>query len=130
MRLQVLTFAVVSILGCASVATAQEVYQWKDANGVTHFSQTPPKQGQYQQRAITNKGASQPHAPTQAAAPTENPQCTAARANVATLRSDNVVHEAGADGKPGRVLSAEERANQLELANAAIKAYCAPPPAR
>src|SRR5690606_4995579 len=22
--------------------TASEVYQWKDANGVTHFSQTPP----------------------------------------------------------------------------------------
>ena len=30
-------------LACvAGLASAQQIYKWKDANGVTHFSQTPP----------------------------------------------------------------------------------------
>ena len=34
----------VSVLA-APAAFAGEVYQWKDAGGVTHYSQTPPSQG-------------------------------------------------------------------------------------
>lgn len=120
----VATVAALSLLLACASAAAQEVYQWKDANGVTHYSQTPPRQGQYQQRAITHKGASHPYAPTRVEAAAENVQCTSARANLTALRGDGVVREAGTDGNPGRVLSAEERANQTELANAAIKAYC------
>lgn len=104
---------------------AQEVYQWKDANGVTHYSQTPPARGQYQQRAITHSGATQPQA-AQAAVATESAQCSAARENLRVLTSGVPVHEAGEDGKPGRALSDAERSSQTDLANAAIKAYCAP----
>ncbi len=128
-RLQVFAFTALSVLAASGSAFAQvqEVYQWKDANGVTHYSQTPPAQGQYQQRAITHKGASQPQAATGGEEPVENAQCTSARENLAALRSGDTVHEAGADGHPGRALNAEERANQTELANAAIKAYCRNP---
>ena len=31
-------------LSAAPTVFAGEVYQWKDANGVTHYSQTPPAQ--------------------------------------------------------------------------------------
>jgi len=127
-RLPFLALAALCLLA-ASVGHAGEVYQWKDANGVTHYSQTPPPKGSYQQRQITNSGAS---AALQTAAqaetaPTENPQCTTARANVEALAGTRPVHEAGEDGQPGRALNDAERASQLELANAAVKAYCTTP---
>lgn len=106
--------------------TASDVFQWKDANGVTHYSQTPPAKGSYQQRQITAAGASA----AQAAAPQaaeESPNCTTARGNVAALSDGRPVHEAGEDGQPGRALNDAERASQLELARAAVKAYCDTP---
>lgn len=119
-----------TVLGLAAGGlSAGEVYQWKDANGVTHYSQTPPPKGQYQQRQITHQGAAalQPVNAATAKPAAENPQCATARANVEALRSGNPVHEADADGKPGRALSDGERSSQLELANVAVKAYCNTP---
>ncbi|WP_238346179.1 DUF4124 domain-containing protein [Luteimonas saliphila] len=113
----------------ASTAYAAEVYQWKDANGVTHYSQTPPPKGSYQQRQITSAGAGTALQAAQTEAPADNPQCAAARANVAALAGNRPVHEAGEDGQPGRALNDAERASQLELANAAVKAYCTTPAA-
>ena len=126
-----LAIAAALLLATAASATAQQrVYQWKDASGVTHYSQTPPPKGKYQQRQITSQGASIPQ-PVNATATTAetNPQCTTARANVEALKGTSPVHEAGADGKPGRALSDSERSSQLELANAAVKAYCTTRPA-
>ena len=120
-----------SVLGLATGGvSAGEVYQWKDANGVTHYSQTPPPKGQYQQRQITHHGATAPQPVTAAAAKPaaeETPQCATARASVEALKGGNPVHEADADGKPGRLLGDDERSSRLELANAAVKAYCNPP---
>jgi hypothetical protein len=123
-RLAFLVFAAGLI--AAPAAFSGEVYQWKDANGVTHYSQTPPSSGAYQLRQITATGA----ATAQTAAPKaaeENPNCTAARANVTALSGERPVHEAGADGQPGRALNDAERAAQLDLARAAVKAYCDTP---
>lgn len=127
-RLPLLALAALCLLA-ASAGHAGEVYQWKDANGVTHYSQTPPPKGSYQQRQITSSGASAAlqTAAQAEAAPAENTQCATARANVAALAGDRPVHEAGADGQPGRALNDAERASQLELANAAVKAYCTTP---
>lgn len=122
----VMTLGLAATLLSAGLA-AQEVYQWKDANGVTHYSQTPPPRGQYQQRAITQRGATQPQTTTTPAANAqESESCKNARANLAVLQGGQPVHEAGADGKPGRALSDAERTSQTDLANAAIKAYCTP----
>lgn len=120
--------ALVAGLSAVSVASAAEVYQWKDASGVTHYSQTPPPKGSYQQRQITSSGAgaAQATAP-QATAAVDNPNCATARANVAALSGGRPVREAGEDGQPGRALNDAERASQLELANAAVKAYCDSP---
>ena len=61
-RAKLLLIAGLSLAGLAGAdaVAAGEVYQWKDANGVTHYSQTPPPKGQYQQRQITDKGAAAP----------------------------------------------------------------------
>src|SRR5690606_8559383 len=112
-RLPILILAAAGLLAAAAVH-AGEVYQWKDANGITHYSQTPPPKGSYQQRAISGDraGSAQPVA-AQAAA--EDPRCATAQANVAALASGRPVHEAGEEGQPGRALNDAERASQTEL---------------
>ncbi|WP_058833731.1 DUF4124 domain-containing protein [Luteimonas abyssi] len=117
-----------------AVAVAQEIYQWKDANGVTHFSETPPASGAYSQRRITQHSVTPPAAApavstTATAAPArpqENPratQCQTARANIDALTSDAQVQQDDGSGTP-RVLSDSERAAQLDFAQAAARAYC------
>lgn len=115
---------------------ASEVYQWKDANGVTHYSQTPPEKGTYTQRVIAQNGSAAPVAQTAAsgttattadAAASANPQCTTARKNIAALEGKLAVQQdSDGDGKPDKTLSDAERASQLEFAQAAVKAYCTP----
>ncbi len=124
-RLPILALAAAGLLA-ASAVQGGEVYQWKDANGVTHYSQTPPPKGSYQQRVLSGDraGSAQPVAAQSATVPAENANCATARANVAALSSGRPVHEAGEDGQPGRALNDAERASQLELANAAVKTYC------
>ena len=117
------------VLATAAVpASAQQsggrLYQWKDANGVTHYSQTPPARGQYQARTVNNRAASPSPATTAAAdAPAETPSCTRARANLKLLESDQPLRmEGGGDA----VLTAEQRQAQTELAQASIRAHCTP----
>jgi len=106
--------------------TAGEVFQWTDANGVTHYSQTPPTQGGYEHRLITSSGAAAPTA-SEPAADAANPHCATARANIAALQGEgDVQQDTDGDGEPDSVLDADQRAAQLELAQAAVKAYCAP----
>lgn len=123
-------FALGAVLALAAAPvlaqqTAGEVYQWTDANGVTHYSQTPPSQGRYEHRLITSSGAA---APVAAAAPSAgNPQCEVARGNIAALEGEgDVQQDTDGDGTPDVVLDATQRAAQLELARAAVKAYCTP----
>jgi hypothetical protein len=124
-RIPLLAVALSALCGLAA-AHAGEVYQWKDANGVTHYSQTPPPQGQYRQRQITHAGTTAPQASSQPDPSHEKPQCATARANLEVLESGQPVQELGEDGKPGRVLNEAEHNRQLELANAAVRAYCQP----
>ncbi|MGY1458863.1 MULTISPECIES: DUF4124 domain-containing protein [unclassified Luteimonas] len=106
--------------------TAGEVYQWTDASGVTHYSQTPPDKGRYEHRLITSSGAAATTA-TEPAAAVENPQCATARANIAALQGEgDVQQDTDGDGKPDSVLDADQRSAQLDLAQAAVKAYCTP----
>lgn len=121
-----IAIALAAIPAAHAQQTAGEVYQWKDANGVTHYSQTPPANGRYEQRLINSAGSAAPVAQAAAAAP-ENAQCSAARANMAALQSaGDVQQDTDGDGKPDQVLDPTQRANQMELAQAAIKAYCTP----
>jgi hypothetical protein len=122
----VLVLAAISLSDARAQQTAGEVFQWTDANGTTHYSQTPPAKGAYKQRVINHSGAAVANkGPVTLAA--ENPQCATARSNIALLQSSAVVQQAGdGEGQPVRPLSAAERSSQLELAQAALKAYCTP----
>ena len=119
----------------AAPIAASEVYSWKDARGVTHYSQTPPPAGtRFEVRNVHGKAASStPTTPAPVATPAaaattasaggDNTQCELARTNVAALKGEGAVQQIGADGKP-RELGGNERADQLALSEAAVRAYC------
>ena len=114
--------AIALLLVAAPGLAQQRVYQWKDAKGVTHYTDMPPAQ-QHRSRDIDNKG----NAPDIAAVkPVENEQCANSRINLARLQTNQAVGvDTNGDGKSDRNLSSDERASQIELNQAAVKAYCA-----
>jgi len=112
------------VLASATHAQASRVYQWKDAQGVTHFSDQPPPAGAEKRKiGEDSRGLEAPAA----AKPAENPQCAAAKGNLAILASNSTVQQdTDGDGKPDVTLDEQGRANQKALAEAAVKAYCKP----
>ena len=122
----------VSTLGlCAAgllligTATAQQkVYQWKDAQGRMHYSSSPPPSGKFTVRGAV---AGSPATAVAKPAVPENVQCKQARSNLSVLKgSSNVQIDSDGDGKPDRLLSADEHANQVKLAESTIAVSCAP----
>ncbi|HNV79553.1 MAG TPA: DUF4124 domain-containing protein [Thermomonas sp.] len=109
------------LVAAPTLAQQQRVYQWKDANGVTHYTDLPPTQA-HKSRDIDNKGNAPEVATVKAA---ENPQCASSRANLQKLQANQTIGvDTDGDGKSDRNLSSDERASQIELNQAAIKAYC------
>lgn len=120
MRLAIATALALATCVLAPGAHAQQVYKWKDANGATRYTQTPPPKGAYTVKAV-QKGPPAPAA--KPALPAEPAQCATARNNVLMLQGKNTVQmDSDGDGKPDRVLGDEDRANQLALAQATLKA--------
>lgn len=126
-----LSCLILSALLAAPLACAQSMYQWKDAQGVTHYSDVPPPKSNLKGRQIDAADAMARAAMPAGAqtAPTESAQCSSARLNQKILSGAAPVRQLGEDGKPGAVLSDAQRASQRELADAAVKAYCSPPAA-
>lgn len=123
LRTALLATAVLA-LGTAPAAFADELYQWKDANGVTHYSQTPPAQGKYQARSIYHREQAI-DAGTPTAAPVESSQCTTARKNIELLQSGSRLQmDSDGDGKADRDLSDNEREKQLQIAQTVARVNC------
>ncbi len=118
--------AIVLCFGLAASAMAADVYKWKDAKGVTHYSETPPPKGSAEYRMFLyakREGA-------KAAVSAEANQCTTARSNVSLLESGKPLRrDTDGDGKPDTDLNDKDRAQQLELAKMVLRANCAAQPA-
>lgn len=119
------------LLGLAIVATlpavAGEIYQWKDAKGVTHYSDSPPAGQKHQTRAVNARAATV--APV-ASKPVANADCSNARSNLELLKGGAKVGlDTDKDGKPDRELTAAERASRLKMAEAQMEIYCDAPSA-
>lgn len=109
------------LMAAPGLAQQQRVYQWKDAKGVTHYTDLPPAQA-HSSRDINNRGGTSEVATVK---PVENEQCTNSRSNLARLQANQAVGvDTNGDGKSDRNLSSDERASQIELNQAAVKAYC------
>lgn len=109
-------------------AMAQDrVYQWKDTNGVSHYSQNPPPGHAYQERVVDVVDPATPASAT-AAVPAESPQCTQARSNLKLLDGNNatLLMDSDKDGKPDKPLDTAERDRQRNLARQLIQRQCKP----
>ena len=107
----------------SAAAVAGDVYQWKDARGVTQYSSSPPPKGAFKVRTINNHGAAATATAVADAKPTENSQCGAARKNIEALQGKGAVQQdSDGDGKGDKTLSDSERASQLALAQATLNA--------
>ena len=119
------TLALLLLASACAPAFAQKVYQWKDARGVTHYSDSPPPGQQVKDRRIDNRG--EPVVEVAAGKSVESPQCATAKLNLKLLAGTGAVQQdTDGDGKPDKSLSDQDRLNQRELATAAAKAYCTP----
>ncbi len=112
-----------AILAIALPAGAGELYQWKDAKGVTHYADAPPVGQVYKSRILNNAGyGGQATAPKTA----ESAQCMTARMNLEHLTgSQPIGFDADGDGKPDAVFDAAQRAEQTRLAGKAVERRCA-----
>ena len=125
LRTALLATAVLA-LGTAPAAFADELYQWKDANGVTHYSQTPPPQGKFAARSIYHREQAAEGQPVEAA-PTESRQCITARGNIELLQSGTKLQlDSDGDGKADKDLDDSARAEQLRIAQTVARVNCSP----
>src|SRR5512146_745074 len=146
-RLPVVVF-VAAALALAASANAQ-VYKWKDAKGVTHYSDSAPPSGTEYQRVKVSSGATAPAAPAPAstgsagapassgaAAParastTRIPDTAANRAklckdldrNIGLLSSDQPLTSGDANA-PQQNMSDVQRRQELATARAQKSQYC------
>ena len=113
-------------LAFAATALAGPVYTWKDAKGVTHYSDAPPAGQKSNSRTMGERPATPAAAPKVVA----NADCTNARSNLTVLQGkDRVFMDENKDGKPDRELNAGERATRLKQAEHEVELYCEQPAA-
>lgn len=150
MRSFVVASAIGLSLACiAGFASAQQIYRWKDANGVTHFSQTPPSSGtHFTKMHLTGEpdvssnpppasGSADNTEPSanapQQTAPASSTQpdtasnraelCKQLSSNISLLQSKQPVVTGGGNGKQ-EVMSDNAREAQLATARAQQAQYC------
>lgn len=145
MRVRTLLIVLAMSLPCLAVA-ANQVYRWKDTQGIVHFSDAPPAQGTKYKIVNINTGvvrdppkadkpADAAPAKTDASAvastPTEPKKvkdtpknraklCQQLQENIEVLQNSPVA-TAGSTAAP---MSADQRAEQLAQAQAQQKQYC------
>lgn len=117
---------IVPLLLAPALAQAQSstVYQWKDANGVTQYSERPPAGRQAEMRRIGHRGAvsNEVQAAASSAAPAN---CVAARKNLELLSGSGPIgRDSDGDGVPDVALTAAERQAERTMSEASVKAYC------
>ena len=119
-----LCLGLVALVCTLPVLAAGQVYQWKDAKGVTHYSDSPPPaQKDYKKPRIDEAP------PAAAAAPAEDPRCVIARTNLERIKGAKgpVGLDENGDGKPDKEMNEEQIAYQVHLAEATVKNTCKPP---
>ena len=138
MRLKLPTLLAALLLSVPVLASAQ-VYKWTDANGTTHFSQTPPPKGVKYKTINTPAESEQP---VSASAPKKGQGddakdaqvnnnravqlkrfCAQLQSNITLLSSRQSLQRMGSDGKTSPV-DDKLRAQQLKEQQQRYNAYC------
>lgn len=113
------------VLAVAAPVAAQQIYKWKDAKGVTHYSEKPPAQGNYStHESVRDPMASAPAAAGSPAPSRDDSRCDTARGNLAALQGGGPLQfDSDGDGKADRELNDAERQSQANMARATLEAY-------
>lgn len=116
-------------LALAAPASAwQQVYKWKDANGVTHYSQNPPPAGKFESRTIVDRQPTATSGTQAGDKPVESTQCARARSNIDLINSGVALKvDSDNDGKPDRDINEAERKRQLDINQIVLRANCSAP---
>ena len=122
--------ALPAFLLLAVPAAAQQVYQWTDADGVSHYSGTPPDGIDYQSRQVSSRDQVVQVQEQEAEAPVEDPECRTARENLGLLDGDAPLQiDSDGDGTPDKTLAESDREQARALAEAALVRCASPAPA-
>jgi hypothetical protein len=126
-KIRPLTVMTATLLLCAgSLAGATDLYQWKDAKGVTHYADAPPPKGTFKSRDISDQAIAPPEAAAQK--PVVNANCATAQANLAHLKTAGPVGlDANGDGKPDAVMGDKERTRMTAKATHDVAVFCKQP---
>jgi hypothetical protein len=142
-----LSIALVLLL-VAPLATAQ-VYKWTDAQGTTHYSETPPPTGTKYNQVQVNTGSEAPadasgnnpssssssdasstsstnSSPSQPVPDTPENRtklCTSLKTNIGTLQGSGPVVMQGTGGQQ-QLLNADQRKQQLDASQSQYQQYC------
>jgi len=140
MKRQVVLLALMSLAAAASAAEKQQAYKWTDANGVVHFTDTPPPKETPNVQAVkivdnaTASDATPPSDNTPPASTNAKPLapdtpenraklCEQAKHNLAMLQSSLPVSELGPDGKV-KAIDDKERDARIAGVNDRIAQLC------
>lgn len=116
-------FIFVYLLLLPALCDAGQIYKWRDKYGNVHYSDVEPATQNAQRKAVKGKDPAQ----ADKKAPTENEiACMRAKQNLEVLATREFVDmDLNKDGKTER-LTTEQRAQQTEAMQAAVKAKCSP----
>jgi hypothetical protein len=138
MRSLLVTLSALAAVGFVTLASAEQVYKWKDANGVWQYSNRPPPKGT-QVEKVNLRSAPEPTQVEAAPASPQTPQsaqaadlakrkaeaCERARKNVEIMRANSTVSiDRDGDGIAEQQLDSAQTAEQLRKAEAQVTLYC------
>ena len=117
------------LLLAASGALAQEIYTWRDADGVVHHSDSAPPKGKFETRTIRQPTSTEPAAAegaTDGRARERAEDCARARNNVEVINGNATIRmDLDGDGT-AETLTSEQRAAALSQAQAQSDLTCKP----
>ncbi|WP_189484020.1 DUF4124 domain-containing protein [Alishewanella tabrizica] len=132
-KVQLLLLFVVGFASNASLS-AQTVYSWQDSKGVTHFSQQPPPNGDYQLLSVQSSRAATPReAEAGTVGDTVDPAlCQQAKNQLELLKNQQElftrVLNTTTNTTEMRLITDDEREQQRLLAEFEIKRRCSATP--
>ncbi len=144
MRVRTVLLVLAMLAPCLAVA-ANQVYRWKDANGVVHFADAPPPDGIKYKIVNINTGVTRdppkPAKPAEPASTADKPAASPADSGAKTVKdtpenraklcqqlADNIKvlqsQQVLTMGNSGTAMTADQRAEQLAKAQKQQQQYC------
>ncbi|MBB3227317.1 hypothetical protein FHW69_001940 [Luteibacter sp. Sphag1AF] len=142
MRRYLIVALLASVATMAQAQSATSFYKWKDAQGVTHYTDSPPPGGTKVEKVHTSGATASTQPSTEGVSPEPKPEpakgtsgptadtpenrgklCETLKSNLEVLGKDQPV--SADDGKGGSVqLDTAARQRQMETAQAQYTLYC------